>query len=170
MDYDYKETTLFGITMKFISTKTYKDLGPVAYRQWRADSHCNQIHGYSLSFHFEFETDKLDARNWVMDFGGLRPLKSQLEDWFDHTLLVAKDDPQKDDLIALGKKGLAKVVEVDKTGCEGIADFLYEYINTIFLKDYQEHNRVWCCKVEVRETESNMAMRVGHKEDNEFAE
>ena len=105
-----------------------------------------------------------------MDFGGLRPLKSQLEDWFDHTLLVAKDDPQKDDLIALGKKGLAKVVEVDKTGCEGIADFLYEYINTIFLKDYQEHNRVWCCKVEVRETESNMAMRVGHKEDNEFAE
>ena len=54
------------------------------------------------------------------------------------------------------------------TGCEGIADFLYEYINTIFLKDYGEEKRIWCCKVEVRETESNMAMRVGHREDNEF--
>ena len=46
--------------------------------------------------------------------------------------------------------------------------FLYEYINTIFLKDYGEEKRIWCCKVEVRETESNMAMRVGHREDNEF--
>ena len=54
----------------YISTKTYKHLGPVAYRQWRADSHCNLIHGYALSFHFEFESEELDARNWVMDFGG----------------------------------------------------------------------------------------------------
>ena len=41
---------------KYRSTKTYKHLGPVAYRQWRADSHCNLIHGYALTFHFEFET------------------------------------------------------------------------------------------------------------------
>ncbi len=50
---------------KYISTKTYKQIGPVAYRQWRADSHCNLIHGYALSFHFEFECDTLDARNWT---------------------------------------------------------------------------------------------------------
>ena len=154
--------------MKYISTKTYKNLGTIAYRQWKADSECNGLHGYSLSFHFEFETDELDARNWVMDFGGLKPLKAKLEEWFDHTLLVAKDDPQKDTLLSLGNKGLAKIVEVEMTGCEGIADFLYEYINTIFLKDYGEEKRIWCCKVEVRETESNMAMRVGHREDNEF--
>ncbi len=58
--------------MKYISTKTYNQIAPVAYRQWKADSHCNNIHGYALSFHFEFESDTLDARNWVMDFGGLR--------------------------------------------------------------------------------------------------
>ena len=80
---------------KYISTKTYTHLGPVAYRQWRADSHCNLIHGYALSFHFEFETNDLDARNWVVDFGGLKPLKGNLEDWFDHTLLVAQDDPDR---------------------------------------------------------------------------
>ena len=155
---------------KYISTKTYKHLGPVAYRQWRADSHCNLIHGYALSFHFEFEADTLDARNWVMDFGGLRPLKQHLEDWFDHTLLVADDDPQRDELIALGKSGLAKITEVEKTGCEVLATWLYEYINTIFLPDYvkAEAERIWCCKVEVRETDSNMAMKVGHREDGEF--
>ena len=37
---------------KYFSTKTYNQIGPVCYRQWRADSHCNLIHGYALSFHF----------------------------------------------------------------------------------------------------------------------
>ena len=153
---------------KYISTKTYKHLGPVAYRQWRADSHCNLIHGYALSFHLEFEADDLDARNWVVDFGGLRPLKGLLEDWFDHTLLVAEDDPDREHLLKLGELGLAKITEVEKTGCEGLATYLYEYINTIFLPGWEPGERVWCCKVEVRETDSNMAMKVGHREDGEF--
>jgi len=155
---------------KYISTKTYNQIGPVAYRQWRADSHCNLIHGYALSFHLEFECDTLDARNWCMDFGGLKPLKGLLEDWFDHTLLVAQDDPMREHLLELGKLKLAKITEVEKTGCEGIADFLYEYINTIFLPNYGEKERVWCSKVQVRETDANMAMRVGHREDNEFSD
>lgn len=156
--------------MKYISTKTYRQIAPCAYRQWRADSHCNQIHGYAFTFHFEFECDTLDVRNWVMDFGGLKPLKGLLEDWFDHTLLVAHDDPMKDELLRLGELKLAKIVMVEKTGCEGISDFLYEYTNTIFLPQYgqAEAERIWCCKVEVRETDSNMACRVGHREDREF--
>jgi hypothetical protein len=78
----------------------------------------------------------------------------------------------RDELLRLGELGLAKITEVEKTGCEGLADFLYEYINTIFLPSCgkSEADRLWCCKVEVRETDSNMAMRVGHREDNEFAE
>ena len=153
---------------KYISTKTYHQQFPVAYRQWRADSHCNILHGYALSFHFEFESNTLDARNWVMDFGGLRPLKHLLEEWFDHTTLLALDDPNYNDIKKLGELGLAKITEVERTGCEGIADFLYEYINTVFLKDYGEADRIWCCKVEVRETQNNMAMRVGHREDGDF--
>jgi hypothetical protein len=31
-----------------------------------------------------------------------------------------------------------------------------------------EAERIWCSKVEVRETDANMAMRVGHREDREF--
>jgi 6-pyruvoyltetrahydropterin/6-carboxytetrahydropterin synthase len=154
---------------KFVSTKTYRHLGPVAYRQHMAESHCNLLHGYALTFHFEFECDTLDARNWCIDFGGLRPLKGLLEDWFDHTLLVAEDDPQKDLLREIGFAGLAKITWVAKTGCEGIAEFLYEYINTEYLQNVGEAERVWCSKVEVRETDSNMAMKVGHREDKEFS-
>lgn len=154
---------------KYISTKEYSHLAPLAYRQWRADSHCNQIHGYALSFKFEFECDDLDARNWAMDYGGLKPLKEFLEDKFDHVLLLAQDDPHYADIKRLGDLGLAKITEVEKTGCEGIADFLYKYVNGIFLPNYgtSEAGRLWCSKVEVRETPSNMAMRVGHRDDNE---
>jgi|TARA_R110000803_G_scaffold86414_2_gene152755 6-pyruvoyltetrahydropterin/6-carboxytetrahydropterin synthase len=151
--------------MKYISTKTYQQIAPVAYRQWKADSHCNKIHGYALSFYFEFEATTLDARNWVMDFGGLRPLKDKLEEWFDHTLLLALDDPNYNDIKKLGELGLAKITEVEKTGCEGIAEFLYEYVNTIFLPSYGEQDRIWCRRVEVRETDNNMAYIEGKRHD-----
>ena len=84
--------------------------------------------------------------------------------------MVATDDPMREELLYLGRLGLAKITEVEKTGCEGIADFLYEYVNTIMLPSFGtgEAERVWCSRVEVRETDSNMAMRIGHREDKEF--
>jgi hypothetical protein len=43
-------------------------------------------------------------------------------------------------------------------------------VNTIFLPNCgaEEAKRVWCTRVEVRETDSNMAGRQGRREDNEF--
>jgi 6-pyruvoyltetrahydropterin/6-carboxytetrahydropterin synthase len=118
-----------------------------------------------MSFKFEFSTNDLDARNWAMDYGGLKPLKQNLEDWFDHTLLVAEDDPMKAELVRLGELGLAKITFVEKTGCEGLADFLYEYVNGIFLPSYgkTEAERLWCTRVEVRETDNNMAYVTGDR-------
>ena len=54
--------------------------------------------------------------------------------------------PQREELMKLGELNLAKITEVDKAGCEGIADFLYEYINTIFLPDFEPGTRVWCSR------------------------
>lgn len=154
------------VTYKYTSTKEYIDAFPVAYRQWRADSSCNLLHGYALSIKLFFGTNELDARNWAMDFGGLKPLKEHLTDWFDHRLLVAQDDPEYDLLVSLYNKGLAKITVVEKTGCEGIADYLYRYINGIFLPTYgsSEAKRLWCYRVSVRETQSNEAHRIGHRE------
>lgn len=143
--------------VRYVSTKEYSHLGPVAYRQWRADSHCRLIHGYALSFRFGFEAYDLDARNWVVDYGSLRPLKGLLEEWFDHTLLVAEDDPDLDAFKMLEERGLAKIIMVDKTGCEGLAEFLLKYVNECWLPLYYPGDRVSCAFVEVRETPSNMA-------------
>ena len=151
--------------MPYRSTKTYtSERGyAVAYRQWRADSHCNKIHGYAMGFHFEFESDDLDARNWVVDFGSLKSLKDKLDDWFDHTCLVAQDDPEFEMFKLLHEKNLIKMVVVEKTGCEGLAEWLYKYIDEVWMPENGYYDRCRIVKVEVRETPSNSASYVRNK-------
>ena len=156
--------------MKYISTKTYRQIGPVAYRQWRADSHCNLIHGYSFSMKFYFGTNDLDVRNWAADYGGLKELKKTLEDQFDHTLIVAQDDPEMATFKLLQEKNMAKIIVLPALGCEALADQLYKYVNGVYIPEMWgdgEAKRLWCYKVEVRETQANMAFREGHREWNE---
>lgn len=158
------------VTYKYISTKEYVDEFPVAYRQWKADSHCNLIHGYAFSIKFFFGSNELDARNWIIDFGGLKELKQILKEQFDHTLLVAQDDPHMDIYQELQNRGIAKLTILPRLGCEGLADMLYKFVNGVYIPDYLgkgESERVWCYRVEVRETQSNMAFREGHREWNE---
>jgi 6-pyruvoyltetrahydropterin/6-carboxytetrahydropterin synthase len=81
---------------KFYSTKTYgNDRGlSCCFRQWKSThSHCCLLHGYSIGIKLIFESDTLDDRNWVMDFGGLKAFKEWAEYMFDHTLVVTEDDP-----------------------------------------------------------------------------
>ena len=119
---------------------------------------------------FYFGTDHLDVRNWAMDYGGLKELKKILEDQFDHTLLVAEDDPELETFKLLQSKNLAKLTILPRLGCEGLADMLYKYVNSVYIPDMlgeYESKRLWCYRVEVRETQSNMAFREGHREWNE---
>ena len=81
---------------KFYSTKTYgNDRGlSCCFRQWRAThSHCSTLHGYSIGIKLVFECETLDDKNWCMDFGGLKEFKIWADYMFDHTLIVAQDDP-----------------------------------------------------------------------------
>jgi 6-pyruvoyltetrahydropterin/6-carboxytetrahydropterin synthase len=84
---------------KFYSTKTYgNDRGlSCCFRQWRAKhSHCSTLHGYSIGIKLVFECETLDDKNWCMDFGGLKEFKSWADYMFDHTLIIAEDDPHVD--------------------------------------------------------------------------
>jgi len=145
--------------MSYQSTKTFgHDIGlSCAFRQWRALSHCCQIHGYALAFKLTFEADELDVRNWVVDFGSLKSLRGMLEQTFDHTLLVAEDDPYKEELCALQGLGLARVVVVPATGCEAAAQMVYECAEQ-WLVDYGYAPRCRLVSVEVSEHGANSAI------------
>ena len=118
----------------YVSTKTYgTDRGlSCCFRQWRSThSHCSLLHGYSIGIRLVFESATLDSRNWVMDFGGLKAFKEWSEYMFDHTLIIAKDDPhlQKfQDLAALGlqdRGGICDIRLVEAVGCEKFAELAY---------------------------------------------
>ncbi len=145
--------------MRYVSTKTYgHEIGLSAcFRQWKAESHCRLLHGYALSVKFEFATLQLDHRGWVVDFGSLKSLKGMLEDTFDHTLLVAEDDPFKDELCGLQGLGLARTIVVEATGCEAFAKLIFE-CTQLWLKDNGYSPRCWLESVEVREHGANSAI------------
>ncbi len=113
--------------MTYRSTKTYgHDVGlSAAFRQWRAESHCRFLHGYALAVKFVFEADELDARNWCVDFGGMKSLKEWLENTFDHKTIVAQDDPSIEWFREGHRLGTLSLIEVPATGCEKFAEYIY---------------------------------------------
>jgi 6-pyruvoyltetrahydropterin/6-carboxytetrahydropterin synthase len=158
------------ITYKYTSTKEYIDAFPCAYKQWKADTHCNKNHGYSLSIKFYFGANELDKRGWVCDFGGLKELEQILKNQFDHRTLIASDDPDLEKYKQLEREGILDLTVLPAMGCERIADMLYKFVNGVYISDYlgqSEAERVWCWRVEVRETQNNMSWREGHREWDE---
>lgn len=139
------------------SSKTYcHNVGlSVAFRQWRADSHCRFLHGYAIQVLLSFAARELDERNWVVDFGSLKSFKGWLEDWFDHKTLVASDDPELETFKELDQRGLIQMREVPSTGCEAMARLIWEY-GEQWLQD-NGYNSVILTKVTVNEHGANSA-------------
>ena len=141
------------------STKSYDHAEGLSccFRQWRAtQSHCSLIHGYALAFKFVFATRELDERNWCFDFGGLKPVRQWLHDMFDHTLIVAADDPELCRLQALHDAGIAKVQVLAAVGCEAVAKFVHNHVGEYVARE--SNHRVWLESVEVREHGGNSAI------------
>jgi 6-pyruvoyltetrahydropterin/6-carboxytetrahydropterin synthase len=140
------------------STKTYDHNEGLSccFRQWRAvDSHCRFIHGYALAFRFVFATDRLDERNWCFDFGGMKPIRAWLHEMFDHTMIVADDDPEMATFRSLAEKGLLSLRTLPAVGCEAMSEYVFEYVSSYVGE--QTDGRVWLEQVEVREHGGNSA-------------
>ena len=152
---------------KFQSTKVFDGFSTV-FRQWKADeTHCRFLHGYGVSFKIWFEGD-LDHRNWVWDFGGMKRAKGQIDgmspkEWmdymFDHTFIVADDDPFKESFLKMNEAGVAQVRIVPAVGAEQFAKFIYDKVNTFIFPETE--GRVKVTKVEFREHAKNSAIYIG---------
>ena len=141
---------------KFYSTKVIP-LGSCAFRQPYAKSHCKFVHGYRLQAKFWFTSNELDENNWVVDFGGLKELKKQLEFYFDHKTVVWSKDPDIQMFRELEKKGMIELIELERgVGIERFAELCCEMADN-HVKAIT-NDRCWCEKVEVWEHEQNSAI------------
>ena len=148
---------------KFQSSKVFDGFSTV-FRQWKAeDTHCRFFHGYGISFKIYFEGE-LDHRNWVWDFGGMKRAKTQIDgkspkEWmdymFDHTVIIAEDDPFIESLKLMDNAGAAQIRIVEATGAEKFAEFIFNKVNE-FVKT-ETNNRVKVIKVKFMEHGKNAA-------------
>lgn len=142
------------------STKTYgANMGfSACFRQWRAKSHCNKLHGYALEIKLVFAAQELDERNWVMDFGALKAVKNWIEEQFDHRTLIARDDPDLAQFQKMNTLGLIDLNIVPNVGCEAFAIMVGDYVRE-WLRSYNDGygTRVMLDSVEVREHGANSA-------------
>ena len=146
------------------STKLFDGFS-CCFRQWKAETtHCRFLHGYGISFRVTFAGD-LDHRNWVWDFGGMKRAKTLIDDmqpkaWmdymFDHTVIVAKDDPKLETFQAMEVMGIIQLRVVEATGAEKFAEFIYNKLNEFVHKETQ--GRVRIAQVEFMEHGKNTAI------------
>ena len=148
----------------FVSTKVFDGFS-CCFRQWKAKTtHCRFMHGYGVSFKVWFEGD-LDERNWVWDFGGMKRAKTLIDNmqpkaWmdymFDHTVIVAKDDPMLNYFRNLNDYSVIQLRIVPATGAEKFSEFIFNKLNK-FVKE-ETNNRVKIKQVEFREHGKNSAI------------
>ena len=148
---------------KFQSSKVFDGFSTV-FRQWKATTtHCRFVHGYGISFKVYFEGE-LDERNWVWDFGGMKRAKTQIDgkspkEWmdymFDHTVIVAEDDPGIKGFQTMDQLGVIQLRIIEATGAEKFSEYIFNKLNE-FVKT-ETKNRVRVTKVKFMEHGKNAA-------------
>jgi 6-pyruvoyltetrahydropterin/6-carboxytetrahydropterin synthase len=149
---------------RFQSTKLFDGFSTV-FRQWKAEgTHCKFLHGYGVSFRVWFEGE-LDERNWVWDFGGMKRAKGNIDgknpkEWmdymFDHTTIVATDDPGIGGFRTMNELGIIQLREIEAVGAEQFAKYIYEKLNK-FVQE-ETNGRVSVVRVEFMEHNKNTAI------------
>lgn len=134
------------------------------FRQWNAaHSHCRYLHGYDLIFILYFEAETLDCHHWVWDFGWLKNKTYQIEgktvkSWFnymfDHTVIIAEDDPELETFKLLAKKDLIQLRTMKHYSTEKVGEYILEKLGPLVQTFSQ--NRVTLTEVEVWENQNNM--------------
>ena len=148
---------------KFQSSKVYDGFSTVFRQHSAENTHCKFLHGYGISFKVYFEGE-LDHRNWVWDFGGMKRAKTQIDGkspkeyfnyMFDHTLIVAEDDPYLSYFHNMDKEGIIQLRIIPATGAEKFAEFIFNKVNPFVLEETE--GRVRVTKVKFMEHGKNAA-------------
>jgi len=151
---------------KFQSSKVFDGFSTVFRQHSAKGTHCSFLHGYGISFKVYFEGE-LDHRNWVWDFGGMKRAKTLIEgkqpkEWmdymFDHTLIVAKDDPGLPHFKELEFEGLVQLRVIPATGAEKFAEYIFQKIDNFVHEETK--GRVKVTKVKFMEHGKNAAYYV----------
>ena len=123
---------------RFQSSKVFDGFSTV-FRQWKAeDTHCRFLHGYGIST----QIDGKSPKEW-MDY------------MFDHTVIVAEDDPGMGGWKTMDGLGVIQLRVIEATGAEKFSEYIFNKLNP-FVQE-ETDGRVRVTKVKFMEHGKNAA-------------
>jgi 6-pyruvoyltetrahydropterin/6-carboxytetrahydropterin synthase len=86
---------------------------------------------------------------------GMNP-KAWMDHMFDHTTIIAEDDPHLENFKEMWKDGIIQLRVIPATGAEQFAKYIYDKVNEFVLEE--TNNRVRVTQVEFKEHNKNSAI------------
>jgi 6-pyruvoyltetrahydropterin/6-carboxytetrahydropterin synthase len=94
------------------------------HRLLNYEGKCRHLHGHNGQVEIELEGDDLDDRGMLTDFGEIKSvMKTWIDDHLDHRMILRKDDPAVDPLLAQNEPLF--LIDANPTA-EAIARLIFE--------------------------------------------
>ncbi len=143
-----------GRTARFHMCELFDEL-PCCHRSWANQGKRFFLHGYERSFEIEFACAETESGTGsVVDDITLKEVRAILRDQFDHTTLIAADDPQRDLFELLADRGVIDLRIMDNTGIAASAAWAFETVERIV--GPATTGRVWVSRIMARESHDNV--------------
>jgi 6-pyruvoyltetrahydropterin/6-carboxytetrahydropterin synthase len=150
----HRADAAIGRTARFHFRKRFGEL-PCCHRSWSRQDKRFFLHGYERLFEIEFACAETEPRSGlVLDAHCLKDVRAALRRQFDHTTLIAVDDPQRGLFEQLADQGVIDLRIMDSTGMEGAAAWVFDTAERIV--GLASGGRVWVSRIEARESRNNV--------------
>jgi hypothetical protein len=143
-----------GRTARFHMRKIFDGL-PCCHRSWANPGKRFFLHGCERTFDVEFACAETEpGTGVVVDGGAVGEIRTALRYQFDHTTLIAGDDPQRDLFELLAERGVVDLRIMENTGMEGSAVWVFDTVERIV--GLATGGRVWVSRVEASESRNDV--------------
>jgi 6-pyruvoyl-tetrahydropterin synthase len=134
--------------------KLFDDL-PCCHRSWANQGKRFFLHGDERTFEIEFACAETEpGTGLVVDDNTLNQVRAAIRDQFDHTSLIAVDDPQRDLFDLLADRGVIDLRIMDNTATAGSAAWAFETVERIV--GQATAGRVWVSRIKARESRNSV--------------
>lgn len=141
-----------GRTARFHMRKLFDNL-PCCHRSWANQGKRFFLHGYERTFEVEFACAETESGT-VVDSSAVKEIRASLRCQFDHTTLIAADDPQRDLFELLAERGVIDLRIMDNTGMEGSAAWVFDTAKQIV--GLATAGQVWVSRIKARERRNHV--------------
>jgi 6-pyruvoyltetrahydropterin/6-carboxytetrahydropterin synthase len=151
----HRDDAPLGRIARFRLRKRFADL-PCCHRsRSRQGAKGSFLHGYERQFEVEFACAETDPDSGtVIDARCLREVRTALARQFDHTTLIASDDPQRELFELLAAQDALDLRIMHCTGMEASAAWVFDTVERIV--GQATGGRVWVSRVEASENRNSV--------------